>query len=224
MPNPILDIKNFNNDFLILKSENQSYLAEIGKSIFDKNLDFVDQVIVTEVEICLKLNQNFHESKIKLLQDFELEKKSKKTSYKLPIYFSDHEDWENVESVTGFSKAEIIEKLIKTELTISMFGFLPGFMYLSGLDQSLHVPRKTIPSKYVKANSLALGGKYVGLYSIDSPGGWHVIGEIPISILNTSQLPPVDMNLGDQIKLHPIKKEEFETLLKKNISLKEYNG
>ncbi len=224
MPNPILDIKNFNNDFLILKSENQSYLTKIGKSIFDKKIDFVDQVIVTEVEICLKLNQNFHESKIELLQNFELGKTTKKTSYKLPIYFNDHEDWKNVELVIGFSKTEIIEKLVRTELSISMFGFLPGFMYLSGLDSSLHVPRKTVPSKYVKANSIALGGKYVGLYSIDSPGGWHVIGQIPISILNTSQLPPVDMNLGDLIKLDPIDKEEFENLLKRNISLKEYNG
>ena len=158
------------------------------------------------------------------MQNFELGKTTKKTSYKLPIYFNDHEDWKNVELVIGFSKTEIIEKLVRTELSISMFGFLPGFMYLSGLDSSLHVPRKTVPSKYVKANSIALGGKYVGLYSIDSPGGWHVIGQIPISILNTSQLPPVDMNLGDLIKLDPIDKEEFENLLKRNISLKEYNG
>lgn len=224
MLNPTLIIKNFNNDFLILKSENQSYLAEIGKSIFERKLDFVDEVIVTEVEICLKLNQNFRESKLKLLQKFKLGEESKKNSYQLPIYFNDHEDWENVESVTGFSKIEIIEKLVSTELSISMFGFLPGFMYLSGLDPSLHIPRKNIPSKYVQANSIALGGKYVGLYSIDSPGGWHVIGQIPISILKTTQLPPVDMNLGDQIKLQPIDKVEFENLLEKNTSLKEYNG
>lgn len=224
LPKPILDIKNFNNDFLILKSKDQSYLAEMGKFIFDKKFDFVDQVIVTEVEICLKVNLNFHESKIELLQKNELGEKTKNTTFKLPIYFSDHEDWKNVKYVTGFSKKEIIEKLLKTDLSISMFGFLPGFLYLSGLDPSLYVPRKTIPSKYIKANSIALGGKYVGLYSIDSPGGWHVIGQIPISILKTSQLPPVDINLGDQLKLHPIAKEEFEELLKKNISLKDYNG
>ena len=224
MLNSTLDIQNFNNDFLILKSEDQSHLAEIGRSIFEKKLDFVDEVIVTEMEICLKLNQNYHESKIKLLNNFQLGKKSKNAVYQLPIYFNDHEDWRNVASIIGFSKTEIIEKLVATKLSISMFGFLPGFMYLSGLDPPLHVPRKTIPSKYVKANSIALGGKYVGLYSIDSPGGWHVIGQIPITILKTSQLPPVDMNLGDQIKLHPIEKVEFENLLRKNISLKEYNG
>jgi KipI family sensor histidine kinase inhibitor len=219
-----LDIKNFNNDFLILKSENQTYLAEVGRAIFAKKLDFVEEVIVTEVEICLKLNQNFQESKIEFLQNFELGEKLKKVIYKLPVYFNDHKDWEKVKSVTGFSKTEIIGKLVAAELSISMFGFLPGFMYLSGLDPSLHVPRKNIPAKYVKANSIALGGKYVGLYSIDSPGGWQVIGQIPIAILKTSQLPPVDLKMGDQIKLHPIDQITFENILEKNISLKEYNG
>ena len=224
MPNPVLDIKNYNNDFLILKSKDQTYLAEIGKSIFNKKLDFVEEVIVTPIEICLKLNDNFEESKIELLQKLEQNETTKSNTYQLPVYFNDHEDWIAVKSITGFSKEEIIEKLVATKFSISMFGFLPGFIYLEGLNPSMHVPRKTIPSKYVKANSIALGGKYVGLYSIDSPGGWHVVGQIPISILKFTQLPPVEMNLGDKIVLHPIDQIEFEIILQKQISLKEYNG
>ncbi len=224
MPNPNLDIENYNNDFIILKSKNKTYLAEIGRSIFSEKLDFVDEVIVTPIEICLKLNDNFEESKIELLQKIQQKENTKSKTYQLPIYFNDHEDWEKVKSVTGFSKKEIIEKLVATKFSIAMFGFLPGFIYLEGLDPSLHVPRKTIPAKYVQAKSLALGGKYVGLYSIDSPGGWHVIGQIPISILKISQLPPLKMNVGDQIILHPIDEMEFENILKKQISLKEYNG
>jgi len=224
LPDPVLDIKNYYNDFLILKSKDQTYLAEIGKSIFNKKLDFVEEVIVTPIEICLKLNDNFEESKIEILQKLERLEVTKSNIYQLPVYFNSHEDWENVKSKTGFSKKEIIKKLVATHFSIAMFGFLPGFIYLEGLDTSLHVPRKTIPSKYVKANSLALGGQYVGLYSIDSPGGWHVVGQIPISVLAIPQLPPVEMNLGDQIKLHSIDQTEFENILQKQISLKEYNS
>ncbi|MFK8009853.1 MAG: carboxyltransferase domain-containing protein [Saprospiraceae bacterium] len=224
MVKPTLEIKNYNNDFLILKSKNQTYLTELGKSIFNKKLDFVEEVIVTPIEICIKLNHNFEESKIEFLQKIDQKEITKSITYRLPVYFENHEDWENVKLITGFSKKEIIEKLVVIKFSIAMFGFLPGFIYLEGLDSTLHVPRKTIPSKYVKANSLALGGKYVGLYSIDSPGGWHVIGQIPISVLNIPQLPPVEMNLGDQIILHPIDQNEFENILKKQISLKEYNG
>ena len=71
MPNSILEIKNYNNDFLILKSKNQSFLTEIGKSVFMQRLDFIDEVIVTPIEICLKLNENFEESKIEQLQKVE---------------------------------------------------------------------------------------------------------------------------------------------------------
>lgn len=224
MPKSILDIKNYNDDFLILKSKDQTYLAEIGKSIFYQKFDFVDEVIVTPNEVCVKLNYQFEESKVELLRKIEEKEITRLSTYRLPIYFSDHEDWEMVKSITGFSKKVIIKKIVATKLSISMFGFLPGFIYLEGLDPSLHVPRKTIPSKYVKANSLALGGKYVGLYSIDSPGGWHVIGQIPISILEIPQLPPVEMNVGDHIILHPINQFEFDNILQKRISLKEYNG
>lgn len=224
LPNPILEIKNYSNDFLIVKSSNPTYLTQFGKFIFRKNFDFVEEVIVTPMEICIKLNDHFEESKIELLQKIEEEETNQSTTYRLPIYFNDHEDWENVKSITGFSKKEIIEKLIATKFSIAMFGFLPGFIYLDGLDASLHIPRKTIPSKYVKANSIALGGKYVGLYSIDSPGGWHVVGQIPISILKIPQLPPVEMNVRDQIILYPINQIEFENIQQKQISLKKYNS
>ena len=224
MAKPILDIKNYNNDFLILKSKDQTYLAKIGKSIFSKKLDFVEEVIVTPSEVCLKLNNNFEESKMEFLHQLEQNEIAQSKIYQLPIYFNDHEDWESVKEVTGFSKEEFIGKLVATKFSIAMFGFLPGFIYLEGLDPSLHVPRKTIPSKYVKANSIALGGKYVGLYSIDSPGGWHVVGQIPISILEIPQLPPVKMNLGDQIFLHPIDQIEFENILQNQFSLKTYNS
>ena len=105
-----------------------------------------------------------------------------------------------------------------------MFGFLPGYIYFDGLEKSLQVPRKAIPAKYVESNSIAIGGKYLGLYSIESPGGWFVIGRTPIPILEIPKLPPVALNLKDEIILHPILQLEYEQLLKKKISLKQYNS
>lgn len=220
--NSEVKVNNYNNDFLILKSETNAEIGKIGKAIFQQKFDFIDEVIVTEVEVCLKLNANFNDSKMEELKSIEQEQDKALKTYNLPIYFSDHEDWAQVELVTGFQKKEIILKLMAIEFSIAMFGFLPGFMYLDGLDKPLHVPRKTVPSKYVKANSIAIGGKYLGLYSLDSPGGWHVIGQIPFSLLEIPKLPPVALNLGDKIRLHPIEKKEYDKLLEKQISLKEY--
>jgi len=220
---PKLNIENYNNDFLILKSEDPDYLKVVGKTIFQTQFDFVEEVIVTEVEVCLKLNSTFESSKIGFLKNIEVENFSQQYIYKLPIYFADHEDWSEVTTATGFSKKEIIEKLLGIEFSVAMLGFLPGFVYLDGLPAALHVPRKMIPSKYVAANSLAIGGKYLGVYSIDSPGGWHVIGQLPISILEIPSLPPVIFNPNDKIHLVKIDKKDFAIFSQKKITLKEFN-
>jgi len=197
-----LNIKNYNNDFLIIKSDKE--LQQIGKAIFEQNFDFVTEVIVTEKEVCVQLNDLFEVEKLDLFHNLQFTKKGTSKTYELPVYFTNHEDWKRVEAVTGFSKKAIIEKLISTEFSIAIFGFLPGFLYLDGLDESLHVPRKAVPSKYVEANSIAIGGQYLGLYSVESPGGWNVIGKVDVSILDLSSIPPVKMNLGDKIKLKVI--------------------
>ncbi len=197
-----MNIKNYNNDFLIIKSDKE--LQQIGKAIFEQNFDFVTEVIVTEKEVCVQLNDLFEVEKLDLFHNLQFTKKGTSKTYELPVYFTNHEDWKRVEAVTGFSKKAIIEKLISTEFSIAIFGFLPGFLYLDGLDESLHVPRKAVPSKYVEANSIAIGGQYLGLYSVESPGGWNVIGKVDVSILDLSSIPPVKMNLGDKIKLKVI--------------------
>jgi KipI family sensor histidine kinase inhibitor len=220
-----LNIRNFNNDFLLINTTSDGVsLSAIGKYLFEQQFDFVEEVIVTETELCLKLNAHFDDSKLDLLQAIEQKSVLNSQCYQLPVYFTEEEDWTTVISTTGFSRSDIIEKLTATEFSIAMFGFLPGFLYLAGLDPSLQVPRKTVPSKYIKANSIALGGKYLGLYSLDSPGGWHVIGKTPVSILQMPELPPLPLNLGDTIRCCAISEEEFRLLQARQISLIDYNA
>ncbi len=220
-----IEIDNYNNDFLILKSADRSVIRKIGKAIFYKKFPFVEEVIVTEVEICLKLNQYFDTSKIEEIAKIESGENAKVKTYILPVFFGDQEDWAAVESFIGLEKGEIIASLMSMDFSISMFGFLPGFLYLDGLEKPFHVPRKAVPSKYVKANSVAIGGQYLGVYALDSPGGWHVIGHTPVSVLQTPALPPVLLNLDDRIIIQSIEEEEYEVLLQKNqIGLKEYNA
>jgi len=223
-PNTNLEVFNFNNDFLLLKSTNGTALQTLGKALLEKQLDFVEEVIVTEVEICLKLNGKFHPSKLAILHSLDLEESSQAVSYRFPVYFEDHADWEKVTAHLGMGKEAIISQFEKLDFSVAMFGFLPGFVYLDGLPLSLNVPRKKVPAKYVEANSLAMGGKYLGMYSIASPGGWNVIGKFPISVLQIQALPPVVLNLGDQIKLEAISKSDYQHISRKRPNLKEYNA
>jgi len=117
-----------------------------------------------------------------------------------------------VTDYTKLSRADYIERLLQTELTVAMFGFLPGFVYFQGLDKSLHVPRKTSPTSRTSPNAFAIGGPYAGVYSLPSPAGWNVLGQIPWSLLQTNKLPPMALQPGDKITLTRVDEEEFTAM------------
>ncbi|MBI0397838.1 5-oxoprolinase subunit B family protein [Cyclobacterium marinum] len=88
------------------------------------------------------------------------------------------------------------------------YGFLPGFMYLGGLPKTLHIPRKDIPDRKINKGSVAIGGAQTGIYPIDSPGGWYVVGKMPIPIFGNGKLN-LPFNPGDKIQFEAISSKEF---------------
>jgi KipI family sensor histidine kinase inhibitor len=90
---------------------------------------------------------------------------------------------------------------------LSMYGFIPGFFYLTGLDNRLVLPRKDNPSTNVKAGSIAIAGGYCAVYPHDTPGGWYVIGEVvePISAsISDTHLENGFLKIGTQIMFKEI--------------------
>ncbi len=108
------------------------------------------------------------------------------------------------------SKRKVIKLHTSDLYDIHFYGFLPGFMYLGGLDEKLHHPRKTNPDSSLPAGSVAIGGSQTGIYPTSSPGGWHVVGNTPIKLFDIKIDPPCPFKPGDQIKF-------------KSVSIKEYN-
>ena len=96
---------------------------------------------------------------------------------------------------------------------IHFFGFLPGFMYLSGLPEVLHTPRKAVPDRSVARGSVGIGGSQTGIYPMESPGGWHILGRTPVRLFESNQNPPVWASPGDQIQFIKIGTEEMKRLL-----------
>ena len=100
-----------------------------------------------------------------------------------------------------------------------MLGFTPGFPYLGGMDPRLETPRLENPRLKIPKGSLAIGGKQTGIYPIDSPGGWQIIGKTPLNLFEPKKDPPVLLEAGDYIRFIPIGEEEFlriEALVKDN--------
>ncbi|MDP3354184.1 MAG: 5-oxoprolinase subunit PxpB [Flavobacteriaceae bacterium] len=94
--------------------------------------------------------------------------------------------------------------------TVYGIGFLPGFLYLGGLSEKLHHPRRDTPRLEVPKGAVAIGGNQTGIYPQTSPGGWQIIGKTPISMFDIKKDNPCLIKPGDEIKFKSISKDEFD--------------
>ena len=92
---------------------------------------------------------------------------------------------------------------------VDIVGFLPGFLYLGNLDDSLHLPRKKNPRTHIPEGSIGIAGNQTGIYNIESPGGWNIIGRTPLRLFDKLKSPPIKIKQGDKIIFKEITKEEF---------------
>lgn len=205
----LFELHNFNDDFLLLRSDDER-LPQLGRAIFERRFDFAEEVIVAEREICIQLNRPFGAAERQLLESVRPAAQTSAGTHEWPVLFAENGDWLEVERYTRRSRESIIRQLLDQEFRVAMFGFLPGFLYLTGLPPELHIPRKTTPATRVGAGSLAIGGPYLGVYSVESPGGWHVIGET-LPPFDPKQLPPVTLHPGDLVRLRPIDRQNFKS-------------
>ena len=122
-------------------------------------------------------------------------------------------DLENMAKTKNLSIEEIIQLHTKETYVVDFLGFLPGFPYLSGLNPLLEMPRLSKPRIKIPQGSVAIGGKQTGIYPVSSPGGWHIIGQTPVTLFNPYKRMPCLLRPLDKIKFNAITLEEFKGLL-----------
>ncbi len=121
-------------------------------------------------------------------------------------------DLEEVAQYCGFSTKEVIRKHTENTCLVYMLGFAPGFCYLGGMDEQLATPRKPEPRLKIPAGSVGIAGAQTGIYPIDSPGGWQIIGQTPLKLFNPERQQPFLISVGDQINFYAIDKVDFKTI------------
>ena len=117
------------------------------------------------------------------------------------------------EQVT-LNPSEVIALHLSAKYTTACIGFMPGFPFLAGLPKQLHLPRLATPRTHVPAGSVAIAGAQSGIYPLESPGGWNVIGRTPIQLFDPKANPPALLRAGDQVRFRAITRDEFNALLR----------
>ena len=124
-------------------------------------------------------------------------------SLELPVVF-DGADLADVAELTGRSVAALVEALTTAELTVAFGGFAPGFGYLSGLPEELHVQRRATPRTRVPAGSVALAGPFAGVYPQASPGGWQLVGRTDAVLFDVDRDPPALLVPGTAVRFRDV--------------------
>jgi KipI family sensor histidine kinase inhibitor len=109
-------------------------------------------------------------------------------------------DLEEVARHTGLSCAEVIRLHAGADYLVYFLGFSPGFPYLGGLPPELATPRLPAPRKKVPAGSVAIGGSQTGIYPMETPGGWRIIGRTTLRLFDADASPPALLRAGDHVR------------------------
>lgn len=107
---------------------------------------------------------------------------------------------------------EVIEIHTSVEYLVYMIGFVPGFPYLGGMSARIATPRRETPRLRIPAGSVGIAGTQTGVYPIETPGGWQLIGRTPLELFQPSSNPPTLLRAGDSVQFQPIMKDQFDAL------------
>ncbi len=109
-------------------------------------------------------------------------------------------DLESAARHLGLSIEDVIRIHSEKIYLVYMMGFTPGYPYMGKLDDALMMPRLETPRTRVAAGTVAIAGSQTGIYSIDSPGGWNLIGWTPLKLFDPDYDSPFLFAPGDEVK------------------------
>ncbi len=119
-------------------------------------------------------------------------------------------DLEEVAKLSNLTVKEVISLHSSAVYEVYMIGFVPGFAYLGGMPELLSTPRKLTPRKAVPVGSVGIAGKQTGIYPLETPGGWQIIGRTPFQLFDARRSSPALLKTGDFVAFKPITHQEYQ--------------
>jgi inhibitor of KinA len=165
---------------------------------------FYDPLSLSFKEVCQRLES--------LAVDVKISEDQQPKIVEIPVCYGGEfgPDLTFVAEYNGLKPEEVIQIHASGEYLVYMIGFAPGFPYLGGMSERIAAPRKSSPRLKIPAGSVGIAGRQTGVYTLESPGGWQLIGRTPLSLFRADRNPPSLLKMGDIVRFRPISRAEFK--------------
>tara|TARA_B110000208_G_scaffold118293_1_gene144797 strand:- start:1829 stop:2557 length:729 start_codon:yes stop_codon:yes gene_type:complete len=198
----------------------------VFKNLLNSNLCGIKQITLSYKSLLLQFSnplkkyKNLKEEILKLYSSFDSSKSTIKSKHwNIPVCYESKyaSDLSSISEYLKLSHHQLIELHTKPIYQIYFIGFLPGFLYLGGLDTKLYHPRKKSPTLKVSKGAVGIGGRQTGIYPNQSPGGWNIIGTSPTSMFDPDLKQPCFAKSGDTLSFYSISETTFKKIRKNKI-------
>jgi KipI family sensor histidine kinase inhibitor len=200
----------------INKECNEEVIALYGKM---KNVKGVSEILPAYRSLLVYYDPfvtDFYELKEKTEEKFRAirTQKIEGREFEIPVCYGGEfgPDLSFVAQYNELSEEDVIKIHCSRDYRIYMLGFLPGFPYLGGMDERIAAPRLEKPRTRIPAGSVGIAGKQTGIYPLESPGGWRIIGRTQFRLYNPLAEDPVPISAGDTIRFIRISKSEYDEM------------
>lgn len=155
------------------------------------------------VKVCTHMNQ--------LVEQIKITENESPRVVSIPVCYGGEfgPDLENVAEYHNMTPEEVIRIHSESECLVYMLGFAPGFPFMGGMDTRIATPRKETPRLAIPPGSVGIAGKQTGIYPLETPGGWQIIGRTPLDLFLPQMSPPTLLQSGDKIKFVPISPSKY---------------
>lgn len=109
----------------------------------------------------------------------------------------------------SLTEAQLVRAFTAPVYQCTVVGFRPGFPYLEGVPETLVLPRHSSPRAHVPRGSVAIAGGQAGIYPVDGPGGWHILGRTALPLFTPEQSPPCAITSGSRVKFYEVDRQHF---------------
>lgn len=149
-----------------------------------------------------------------LLSRSSVNEPKKSRTVEIPVCYGGElgPDLGHVASYNHMTEDEVVEIHTSGDYIVYMLGFAPGFPYIGGMSDRIATPRRASPRVEIPARSVGIAGGQTGVYPIETPGGWQLIGRTPLSLFQLNKKPPTLLQAGDRVCFKKISYEEFRHL------------